>query len=92
MTTPIDTRSHIEIAPHELANITGAVIVGDAGGRVRVTGCVEESSTFTGIVTVETEVGTLYLEQDLPVTIVNPALPDDGIDDVAHAVGFLRAS
>ncbi|MDH6284606.1 hypothetical protein [Prescottella agglutinans] len=91
MSAPTTVPAHVEISTDELAQLSSAVIVGDAGGRVRVTGCVEESFTFTGIVTVETEVGTLYLDQDLPVTIVNPALPDDGIDDIAQAVGFLRA-
>lgn len=99
MTTHSDspaTVAHIEIAPAELAHITGAVIIGDHDGHVRVTGTVEPSNVFHRMVSVETEVGTLYVDADLPVTIVNPALqPSEDRDDIeglAHTVGLLKAS
>lgn len=96
MTTHSDspaTVAHIEIAPTELAHITGAVIVGDHDGRIRVTGTVEPSKVFSGMFSVDTEAGTLYLDQDLPVTIVNPTLPaSDDIEGLAHTVGLLKAS
>lgn len=99
MTTHSDspaTVAHIEIAPAELTHITGAVIVGDHDGHVRVTGTVELSDVMPRMVSVETEAGTLYLDQDLPVTIVNPTLQSsedrDDIEGLAHTVGLLKAS
>ncbi|MDJ0401239.1 hypothetical protein QNA28_22655 [Rhodococcus rhodochrous] len=93
MTTSAVTPAHIEVSPGELAHISGAVIVGDSGGHVRITGSVEPSNVLRGMFLVETEVGLLYLDADLPVTIVNPELPDDAdVVDLAQAVGLLRAS
>ncbi|WP_169918123.1 hypothetical protein [Rhodococcus zopfii] len=88
--------AHIEIAPTELAHITGAVIVGDHDGRIQVTGTVEPSHVMPGMVSVETEAGTLYLDAELPVTIVNPTIQTredrDDIEGLAHTVGLLKAS
>ena len=68
------------------------IIVGDHDEHVRVTGSVEPSATYRGMF-VETEVGSLYLSEDLPVTIVNPELPEDtGMGALAQAIGLLRAS
>ncbi|WP_138846048.1 hypothetical protein [Rhodococcus pyridinivorans] len=93
MTTPTAIPAHIEVTPGELANIAGATIVGDSGGHVRITGSVEPSNVLRGMFLVETEVGSLYLDADLPVTIVNPAMPDDAdVVDLAQAVGLLLAS
>lgn len=93
MTTPAVTPAHIEVTPRELAHITGALLVGDHDGHVRITGSVEPSNVLRGMFLVETEVGSLYLDADLPVTIVNPAMPDDAdVVDLAQAVGLLRAS
>lgn len=93
MTTPTAIPAHIEVTPGELAHIAGATIVGDSGGHVRITGSVEPSNVLRGMFLVETEGGSLYLDADLPVTIVNPAMPDDAdVVDLAQAVGSLRAS
>ena len=93
MTTPTATPAHIEVNPGELAHITGAIIVGEHDGHVRVTGSVELSATFNGMFCVETEVGSLYLDEDLPVTIVNPEIPEDtDVEELAQAGGLLRAS
>lgn len=93
MTTPTAIPTHIEVSPGELAHIPSAILVGEHDGHVRVTGSVEPSATFRGMFLVETEVGSLYLDADLPVTIFNPELPDDAdVVDLAQAVGLLRAS
>lgn len=93
MTTSAATPAHIEVTPGELAHISGAILVGDHDGHVRITGSVEPSNVLRGMFLVETEVGSLYLDSDLPVTIVNPAMPDDAdVVDLAQAVGLLRAS
>ena len=93
MTTPTAIPAHIEVTPGQLAHITGAVLVGDHDGHVRITGSVEPSNVLRGMFLVETEVGSLYLDADLPVTIVNPAMPDDAdVVDLAQAVGLLLAS
>ncbi|ARE34230.1 hypothetical protein A0W34_13640 [Rhodococcus sp. BH4] len=93
MATSKASPAHIEVAPRELANIAGIIIiVGDHDEHVRVTGSVEPSATYRGMF-VETEVGSLYLSEDLPVTIVNPELPEDtGMGALAHAIGLLGAS
>ncbi|GBF17388.1 hypothetical protein Br6_04794 [Rhodococcus sp. Br-6] len=92
MSAPTTAPAHVEISTDELAQLGNAVIVGDAGGHARVTGSVEPSHSFRGMVCVETELGSLYLDADLPVTVVNPALIDDDTDALARAVGLLRAS
>lgn len=94
MPTAKASPAHIEVAPSELANIAGVIIiVGDHDGHVRVTGSVERSATYRDMFVVETEVGSLYLSEDLPVRIVNSELPEDiVIGALAQAIGMLRAS
>lgn len=93
MTTPTAIRTHIKVTPGELAHIPSAILVGDHDGHVRITGSVEPSNVLRGMFLVETEIGSLYLDADLPVTIVNPAMPDDAdVVDLAQAVGLLLAS
>ncbi|MBX4170943.1 hypothetical protein HBA53_23800 (plasmid) [Rhodococcus pyridinivorans] len=93
MTTPTAIPAHIQVSPGALAPIPSATLVGEHDGHVRVTGSVESSATFRGMFLVETEVGSLYLDADLPVTIVNPELSeDDDLVAFAHTVGLLQAS
>lgn len=93
MTTPTAVPTRIEVSPDELTHIPSAILVGEHDGHVRVTGSVEPSHILHGMFLVETEVGSLYLDADLPVTIVNPAMPDDAdVVDLAQAVGLLLAS
>lgn len=54
------------------ADLTDHTIVGDHGNLTQITGEVHESSVFGGMITAETEHGTLLLDADLPVRVLAP--------------------
>jgi hypothetical protein len=49
---------------------TGLTLVGDNGGLSKVTGEISRSSAMRGFLAVETEHGTLYLDEDFDVTVL----------------------
>lgn len=86
-------RSAYRSLTRALTHIIDTVLIGAHGGHVRVTGSVALSGVVNGRVLVETEVGSLCLDENLPVTIVNPELSEDGgVGELAQAVGLLRDS
>lgn len=52
--------------------IPGDVLVGDAGGRAKITGDIEPSNLVMGCIAVETEHGTLYLDPDEEQVVDRP--------------------
>jgi hypothetical protein len=48
----------------------GNTLVGDCGGHSVVTGEVSKSSVMMGCYAVETEHGTLYLDEEFPVVVL----------------------
>lgn len=45
------------------------VLIGDDGGRSAVTGEIYNSNTVRGFIVVETEHGSLYIDEELEVTV-----------------------
>lgn len=62
------TRPSGEVFPAALQG--GETILGDYGGTALITGEVYPSGIIKGMYAVEVELGTLYLDADLPVTIL----------------------
>lgn len=65
---PSDPRT-VEVYPAQLTG--GETIVGDAGGHLVISGEVYASSSMPGMYAVENEFGTLYLDADLTVQILD---------------------
>jgi len=53
-----------------LKDLTEGTLVGDCGGHSVITGEVTKSSVMLGCYAVETEHGTLYLDEEFPVTVL----------------------